>query len=291
MTQQTIIISGCGDIGQRVARRWLANGAKVMGLSRSQANAKILQNAGIEPLHADLDHAETLRTLPLQGAILYHFAPPPASGDTDPRTRALLGAIQSDTLPSIVIMISTTAVYGDCAGAWVTEDTPVNPQTARGKRRLDAELALTQWSATYQVPAVILRVPGIYGPGRLPLERIQSGEPILREADAPYTNRIHADDLAMICLRAAEHGQSGLYNVSDNQPGNMSQYFKAIADAFALPRPPEITREEAEKVLSAGMLSYLKESRRIDNSKLINEWGIRLQYPHLAAGLAAMKRI
>lgn len=290
-TTISIVISGCGDIGTLVAQRWQDKGAKVMGLCRNDAAEQRLQAQDIEPIRADLDKPDSLQHLPLKDAILYHFAPPPASGETDLRIHALLESIQFNNLPRIIVMISTTAVYGDCNGAWVSEESPTHPQTARGKRRLDAEIALTHWGKTNHVPTVILRVPGIYGPGRLPLERIKSGEPILREEEAPYTNRIHADDLAMICVVAAEQGCGGcIYNISDNQPGNMSQYFKDIADAFGLPRPPEISREEAEKILSPGMLSYLKESRRIDNSKMINELGIELQYPDLASGLNAINK-
>jgi nucleoside-diphosphate-sugar epimerase len=171
----------------------------------------------------------------------------------------------------------------------VTEASPVAPQTARGKRRLDAEQALLRWSEQQRVPVAILRVPGIYGPDRLPVERIRSGQPILREQDAPFTNRIHADDLAMICVVAAERAPAGaIYNVSDGQPGNMSQYFKDVADALGLPHPPEVSREEAEKVLSAGMLSYLNESRRISNQKILSQLGVQLKYPNLATGLAAL---
>lgn len=292
MTIKNVVISGCGEIGVRVAQRWQAKGAHVAGLCRSEASAHKLQEHDIEALRADLDTPDSLHHLPLKDTVLYHFAPPPSTGETDPRTRALLESIGINNLPQIIVMISTTAVYGDCGGAWVSEESPTHPQTARGKRRLDAEIALAHWGKSYHVPTVILRVPGIYGPGRLPLERIKSGEPILHEVEAPFTNRIHADDLAMICVLAAEQGCGGcIYNVSDNQPGNMTQYFKDIADAFGLPRPPEISREEAERVLSPGMLSYLKESRRIDNSKLTNELNVKLQYPDLASGLQAIVNV
>ena len=286
-----VVISGCGDIGKRVAQRWQARGAHVMALSRHAEKSKQLQALGIEALAADLDDPASLQHLPLKDTVLYHFAPPPAEGETDPRLHNLLNAITEGNLPEVIVMISTTAVYGDCGGDWVSEVSPTQPQTARGLRRLDAEMALSHWGKHHHVPTIILRVPGIYGPERLPLQRIQSGAPILREDQSPYTNRIHADDLAMVCVVAAEKAYAGaIYNVSDGHPGTMSQYFKDIADAFGLPRPPEISREEAENAMSPGMLSYLRESRRIDNSKMLQDLGVELQYPDLAKGLAMIVR-
>ena len=131
-------------------------------------------------------------------------------------------------------------------------------------------------------------MPGIYGPGKLPLARLEKGLPVLREADAPWTNRIHADDLADICIAAMQADSPDIvYNVSDGHPSNMTDYFFRVADAAGLPRPPEVGREEAARVLSPGMLSFLNDSRRMDNSRLLEELGITLQYPDLDAGLAS----
>jgi nucleoside-diphosphate-sugar epimerase len=200
--------------------------------------------------------------------------------------------VMQGRLPRKVVLISTTAVYGDCHGQWINETTATHPQSDRGKRRLHGEMQLLNWSEHTGVPVVILRVGGIYGPHRLPIERLKQGLPILQEALSPYTNRIHEDDLAMICVAAADkappdsHG-SAIYNVSDGKPGTMSRYFKDIAQALGMPQPPEVDMDTAKRELSAGMLSYLQESRRIDNSKLINELGVQLQYPDFATGLAA----
>ena len=152
------------------------------------------------------------------------------------------------------------------------------------------------WSEQTGVPVVILRVGGIYGPKRLPVERLKQGLPILKEALSPYTNRIHEDDLAMICVTAADKSPNrasnqastqAIYNVSDGKPSTMSRYFKDIAQALGLPQPPEVDMAQAKQMLSAGMLSYLQESRRIDNRKLIRELGVQLQYPDFETGLAA----
>ena len=284
---ETVLIAGCGDIGQRVAALHLAQGARVSALARSPARCAQLEVLGVTPVPGDLDDAGSLLALPAQHALVYYFAPPPEASITDPRLGLFLQAITRTARPHKIVYISTSGVYGDCKGAWVTEDAPPKPQTARAQARLDAETRLLAWSGDHSVPVVILRVGGIYGPGRLPVERIRRGEPVLRREEAPFTNRIHADDLARVCLAAAGRGGAGrIYNVCDDEHSTMTDYFNAVADALGLARPPQISLAEAHKVLSPGMLSYLNESRRMDNRRMREELGVVLRYPNLAAGLA-----
>jgi nucleoside-diphosphate-sugar epimerase len=279
-----VLILGCGDIGRRVAHTCRAAGARVTGLVRSAQSATQLRELGVEALQVDLD--QPLPALPSRGAELYYFAPPPSSGDTDPRLSRVLAALERDGLPQRIVYIGTSAVYGDCGGAWIDEDAPLRPDTARGRRRLDAERQLLAWSERSTIPVVILRVPGIYGPGRLPLERLQQGLPLLREDQCPYTNRIHADDLATACLAAMARGTPGAaYNASDGHPSNMVDYFNRIADRAGLPRPPTLEREEAERQLTPGMLGYMRESKRLRNERMLRELGVELQYPDLETGL------
>lgn len=192
--------------------------------------------------------------------------------------------------PARVVAISTTGVYGDRGGEIVTEDEPPNPQVDRAHRRYDMECQLEKWCEQHATDLIILRVGGIYGPGRLPLGRIEQGVPILQAHLAPKTNRIHADDLADICIAAARVEQRyRVYNVSDGTDSNMSEYFLTLADYFGLPRPPQVDWEEAERVMSAGMLSYLRESRRVSNARMLKELGIILRYPDLKSGLESCK--
>jgi len=283
---QTVLIIGCGDIGQRVAKLYRANNIKVIGLVQTQSSAQRLEEVGIEACLHDLDGTDPLSIPALNHATVFYFAPPPREGVQDARLRTYLQTLTADNLPKKVVLISTTAVYGDSKGEWVTEQTPVDPGTDRGRRRLDAETALLDWSEKNGVAVVILRVPGIYGPGRLPHARLEKGLPVLRESESGFTNRIHAGDLAIICIAAAERGQPGeVYNVSDGRPGTMTEWFNAVADHLNLPRPPQVSFDDAEKVVSAGMLSYLKESRRISNHKMIDELGVELMYPDLKEGI------
>ena len=286
-----IFIVGCGDIGSLLATKWLERGARVTALVRSAASKRRLQGLGLETVFGDLDDASSLSGLPLGGTTVYYLAPPPPKGEGDPRMHHFLDALAADCLPRRIVYISTSGVYGDTAGEWVTEETPPNPQTGRARRRLDAETALREFGHRHSVSVIILRVGGIYGPGRLPLERLQKGLPVLNKSECGYTNRIHAEDLAEILLAAAEKGQGdNIYNVSDGQPGNMTQYFNAVADALGLPHPPSLPMAEARQQLSEAMLSYLTESRRMDNRKLLREFGLTLRYPDLSAGLAALDK-
>jgi nucleoside-diphosphate-sugar epimerase len=281
-----VLIIGCGDVGVRVARLEQAQGRAVAGLVRNEAGAERLLGFGVAPVMGDLDDAESLAALPAAGALLYYFAPPPGGGPWDTRMRNFCAAVSRDNAPAKVVYISTSGVYGDCGGAWVTEETPVNAQTSRAKRRLDAETVVIEWGGRLGVPVVILRVTGIYGPGRLPLARLREGHPVLREEESPPTNRIHADDLAAVCIAAAEKGTAGeIINVSDGQPGTMSQFFNTAADLLGVPRPPQVTMTEARRVMTPMMLSYLTETRRMDNRRMRERLGVTLRYPELESGL------
>ena len=267
-----------------MAQRWLNEAAEVFALARQVgADGERLKHS-----QADLDKPDSLNDLPTAQALIYYFAPPPMQGERDTRLENFLAAIPDKALPQRIVYISTSGVYGDCQGEWVTEESPLHPVTERGKRRLAAEQALTNWAEQHGVATVILRVGGIYGPGRLPLERIKQGMTILRRDLAPASNRIHADDLALVCQAAARApNQHSVYNVCDNQPSTMSDYFIAVARHAGLPAPTEVNWQQAETELSPAMLSYLHESRRMSNSKMLQELGVTLSYPDLESGLKA----
>ena len=285
---KNILIVGCGYIGRRVAKLEQAEGSRVAAMARSESSAKALRQEGIEVVMGDLDEPASLKDLSLANRIVYYFAPPPPDGLVDLRMEAFLLGLNSSSLPEKVILISTTGVYGNCEGEWVTEERPAAPEADRAKRRLSAETILSTWGKANTIPVIILRVPGIYGPGKLPEKRLRQGLPVLREEDAPFSNRVHADDLARACLAAARKGEAGcIYNISDGHPTTMTDYFYRVADHLGIPRPPAISLEEARRQLSEGMLSYLAESKRLDNRKMREELGVEPLYPDLDSGLPA----
>lgn len=280
-----IYIIGCGYLGQRLARVYLAADAEVYGLVSSPESAQRLEAPGIRPLVHDLDSDDPPPVV-VNGAWVFYFAPPPRNGVQDQRLAGFLEGLQGR--PGRVLYISTTGVYGDCDGAWVDEGRPLNPQADRAKRRADAERVLADWGRRNGVDTVVLRAAGIYGPGRLPLERLRQGLPLVREEEAPFTNRIHVDDLAELCRLAMAKAPAGaVYNAADGRPSSMTDYFNRLADLAGLARPPVLSLEQAAAELSAGMMSYMRESRRLSNQKAVTELGMRFRYPGLTEGLAA----
>lgn len=280
-----VLIIGCGYIGRRVALRCIDRGKDVLGIVRGAESADALARDGIEAVSCDLS-SDGLTGLPLAGARVFHFAPPPVQGVEDRHTRRLVAAFEHQGHPKRLVYISTTGVYGDCEGEWVDESWPPRPTVDRARRRVDAEQTLRRWSCQSGAELVILRVAGIYGPGRLPLERLRRRLPLVRAEDAPYSNRIHADDLVEVCLAAMERGESGgVYNVCDGHPSTMTDYFFRVADGAGLPRPPVVSLEEAEDQLSAGMMSYMRESRRLSNRRMLEDLGVSLRFPTLEEGL------
>lgn len=285
---RNVFIVGCGDVGRRVALAERASGSVVTAMARSPESAAQLQALGIQVVHGDLDRPETLVDLPTESALIYYFAPPPATGESDPRLSHFLKSISIQKLPIRIVLISTSGVYGDCQGAWVSEERTPHPDSDRGRRRLDAERRLQIWSGRTGVPVIILRVPGIYGPGRLPEKRLRAREPVLREAESPWSNRVHIFDLVVACVAAGARGRGGaVYNISDGQPSSMTDYFNQVADALGLERPPQISLAQARSDLSTGMQSYLAESKRLDNRRMREELGVLPRYPDLSTGLAA----
>ena len=281
-----IVIAGCGDIGRRIAALAAGKGAEVTGLVRSRESCDALEQADIACLLADFGRPP-LPSLDVTGCDLIYLAPPPRGGATDPLIGNFLSAMQGK--PRCFLYLSTTGVYGDAEGGWIDESSPLDAQADRAMRRLDAERQVADAAHARGFDFLIIRVPGIYGPGRLPLERIRDRQPVLKAEIAPFTNRIHADDLAAVTLDLLETGESGeIYNVTDGHPSTMTDYFRKVARYAGLEPPPEIDMQTAEQELSAGMLSYLRESRKISNAKLLRTTGIELRFPTLDDGLRAI---
>jgi nucleoside-diphosphate-sugar epimerase len=278
-----LLIVGCGDIALRVAKR-LSHRYRIFGLSRSGEHADQIRQHKITPLLGDLDVPESLDRLRGIGEAILHFCPPRAEGNKDTRTRNLLAALSSDgSLPQRLIYISTSGVYGNCEGSVVPETRPVAAQTERAKRRLDAEAQLRQWGARNGVAVVILRAPGIYAGDRLPLERLRKQTPVFREQDDVYTNHIHADDLASIVIAALGYGSAGrIYNACDDSEMKMAEYYDLVARTHGLPPPPRVTLAEARSRLPQSMLSFMSESRRLSNARMLRELKVRLRYATVA---------
>jgi len=283
-----LLIVGCGDVGMRLVPL-LRGRYRLYALTRSRERHGPLRAAGVVPLAGDLDDPGSLAHLAGLAHHVVHFAPPPGAGTGDTRTGNLIRALKkARSIPQRLVYISTSGVYGDCRGAMVEEHRPMRPQSDRAARRADAERRLREWGRSSGMAVVILRVPGIYASDRLPLARLQAGTPVLEAPDDPYTNHVHADDLARIVRVALARGlPQRVYHACDGSWITMGEYFDMVARAFGLAAPPRVSRGEAARRIPEKLLSFMRESRRLSNRRLRRELRIRLQYPSVAHGLAA----
>ena len=280
------VFSGCGYVGRQVARRERELSGNVFAVVRSPSSAEQLIREGIQSIALDLEEISVLG-FSLSDKVLYWFAPPQPEGMQDRRLRRCLElAAQIGQIPKRIVLINTTGVYGDCQGDWVTETRPRRPQTGRATRRVDAEDFARSWCDFHAVTLVVLRVPGIYGLGKLPLDRIKNARPVLAPELCPWSNRVHVEDLITACMSAARiKAPAPAYNISDGHPSTMTDFFFRVADAAGLRRPPILTAQQASEQLSKEMQSYLAESKRIDNTLMREHLGVVPCFPDLESGL------
>ena len=298
-----LLIVGCGDVGQRVAsilntnisanKSIQAQPFRVLALTSSADRIPAFRAQGIVPLLGNLDNKASFQGLAGLATHVLHLAPPPSEGWSDPRTLALTRALRLRTTPSAFVYGSTSGVYGDLAGGKAKETLPTAARTPRAVRRVSAEqtvrfLGRSSVNASF-IRTSILRIPGIYAPNRAggtPKDRLLKGTPVLTAKDDVYTNHIHADDLARACLAALWRGKpQRVYNVNDDTRLKMGDYFDFAADLYSLPRPPRVPRSTAHDQLPLMLLSFMSESRQMDNGRLKRELRFKLWHPTVKTGL------
>ena len=271
MRRPRVLVLGCGDVGLRFVQGWSAR-LQIVAVARSAEALAQARAAGARVVRADLDDRSSLKRLKGLAHRVLYSAPPPDSGRTDPRARRAIAALHGTQR---WVYLSTSGVYGDCQGAWVEEHRPVAPRNDRAFRRVAAERLLR---STHR--ALVLRVPGIYAGDRLPLARLRQGTPALRAEDDGYTNHIHADDLARIAFAGLwRGGASRVIHAVDASDIRMGDWFDAVADAHGLPRPPRLSREAVKAQVSPMLWSFMGESRRLSNRRLMRELRVRLRWP------------
>ena len=265
MSRAPSVIVGAGYLGARVAQELNASTCTCLGRSSG--------------LNLDTNNALPVALPPLYQ--LLYTVPPAAHHDADRRLQRLLELLELlDAAPLGITYISTTGVYGDHAGAVVDEDAVLQADTGRAKRRVSAETILQAWTARQSVALTILRAPGIYGPGRLGLERIENGDAVIRESDAFPGNRIHVTDLVNCCI-AAMHtdAPAGIYNVGDGDHRSPTWFTQEVARQANLAMPPEISRAEAAKTSA--------ESRIVDTTRMREKLGVQPKYANAENGIRA----
>lgn len=287
----TLLIVGCGDVGLRVLRelhgRW-----HVLALTSSPARCAGLRKAGAVPLLGDLDQPATLGRLGGLADAVLHLAPPPSTGGRDPRTLALLRALARGGRTRRLVYASTSGVYGDCGGERVVETRALNPATDRARRRADAEARLRWFGRKFGVSVTVLRVPGIYALDRIggdPRDRVRRATPTLIAADDVHTNHVHADDLARACIAALMRGSTQrAIHINDDNTLPLGDYLDLVADLAQLPRVPRLPHDSIAESVSPVQMSFLSESRRLDNTRMKRELRLRLRYPTVKDALAGV---
>ena len=294
------MLAGTGAVAEALLRlRPHAPRPQALALVRRVERVATLQGLGARVLVGDLDQAATLKRLAALGHRLIMLAPPPETGDTDPRSLHLLQALHRHagrrrrqqrhqnarqhspgspgSLPArgvACVYVSTSGVYGNRQGQWVSETDACQPESARARRRLAAE------SLWRREGAAVLRAPGIYAADRLPEARLRSGAPALLPDQDSWSNHIHEQDLARACRWALFKARPGrVYNISDDAPLRMGDYFDQVADALALPHPPRLPADSVKAQVSSMMWSFMRESRRLNNRRLHAELKLTLCYP------------
>lgn len=285
-----LLIAGCGYVGRRLATLCRDDPEcahlSITGTTGSTGSAEALRALGVRAIHLDLDVPASLPAFEAPWSVLY-TVPPATGGSGDARLANFLAAL-AQPMPERIVHISTSGVYGDRQGEEVDEDSPPRPGSDRARLRLDAETRVRAWGERNHVPWVILRVPGIYGPGRLSLAGIAQGTPILRREDCGPGNRIHRDDLVRCCAAAlATPHVNQVFNVCDDDHSTSCEFTLEVARQAGMAPPPQITMSEAARTFSAMRLSFLGESRRLNNRRMHELLGVRLAYPDMASGIAA----
>jgi nucleoside-diphosphate-sugar epimerase len=294
--RQRVLIVGCGDVGLRTAGQLGApqsQRVRLMALTSSPDRVRLLRACGITPLQGNLDDPASIQRLAGIAHRVIHLAPPPTdragASERDPRSLVLVRALRLRTPPLALVYGSTTGVYGDCGGQRVDETRTVNPHTPRAQRRVDAE-NLMRFLGRSGVRVSVLRIPGIYAADReggTPRERLLKGTPVLAAKDDVFTNHIHANDLARACVAALWRGKpQRVVNVTDDTDLKMGDYFDLAAGLFGLPKPPRLPRDQASSALPLMLLSFMSESRRLDNTRMKQELRLKLRYPHVRDGLS-----
>jgi nucleoside-diphosphate-sugar epimerase len=279
------LVVGCGYLGERVAALWRAAGQRVSVVTRSAERAETLRASGYEPVVADITRIETLVNLPEADVVLFAVGHDRAAGIPIEQVyvdglRNVLAALPS--VPQRFVYISSTGVYGQVDAQWVTEASACEPARAGGRACLAAETLLQASRVGPQ--AMLLRLAGIYGPGRIPrVADIRAGVPIAAPPDG-YVNLIHVEDAARIVVAVAEKlTPPQLYNVSDGHPVQRSDYYAELARLVDAP-PPTFTPPPAE----AHVAQRAGSDKRISSAKLFADLPLKLQYPSYREGLAAI---
>ncbi|NLY02970.1 MAG: SDR family oxidoreductase [Rhodopirellula sp.] len=279
------LIFGCGYLGMRAARRWLAEPGEVFAVTRSSRRAAELESEGIVPILADVTRPDSLVGFPSADTVLYSIGYDPR-GEAS-REEVYVGGLQAAlaALPPEIgrlLYVSSTGVYGDSDGRPVDEDSPCRPNRESGRAILAAEQFLRQHPFSRR--AIVLRLAGMYGPQRIPrIADLRAGRP-LNVPEGAHLNLIHVDDAVAAILAAESRADPpAVYNICDGQPCSRRVFYRCLAGLLGQPEPQfvELSREEAASQRAGA-------DKQVLNARMVADLGISLGYPSFREGLAAI---
>jgi len=284
---RSLLILGCGYVGERLAEACMAEGIRVVGTTRNRERKRQLQEKGLEVMLAASPNDIPNACLASVDAVL----------DSIPLMRDEQGMHASQTLwlPELAPKfssvgwagyLSTTGVYGDAGGAWVDESCPCRPTSARGSERLKAESAWLHCS----LPAEVFRLAGIYGPERNILGRLRAGGYRSVQWQPPhYSSRIHVDDIVAALMAAIQKPRAGrIVNLADDLPLPHADYVTELARLIGAPAPELLSEAEGESLLPAAVLDFFRDNKRVSNRLLHQELLPELKFPDFRAGLKSL---
>ena len=289
------LVVGCGYVGLPLGKELVRQGHDVFGLRRSVLAAAEMKAAGITPLHADITQPDSLKNLPRDFDWVVNCSASGGGGADDYRKVYLEGnrnliSWLADSPPKKFVYTSSTSVYAQNDGSVVTETSPAEPEAATAQVLVETEKLLLTGNGSRgrsphqpKFPAVILRVAGIYGPGRgHAFKQFLRGEARSEGDGLRWLNMIHRDDLIGAIIAALERGTPGeIYNAVDNEPVTQGQFFEWLAAELKLPLPPKVATD-AEVWRKRGVTN-----KRVSNSKLRAELKYEFRFPNFRAGYAA----
>ena len=277
-----MLLVGCGYTGLELAQRLTFKGVPIVGTTRSVERSGVIRTRGASSILLDMKDLSPLQKVRGRLRAIVHMAPPikQEDGSYGDRTDALLEWACKEHLERF-IYVSSTSVYGDHGGAVVDEYSPCHPDSPRGKKRLEIENTVL----SSELPSMIVRPAGIYGPGRSMLHRLAARKYRLVAGGHSYTNRIHVMDLAHLLEAALKQGEPGsIYLGSDASPTTQKELVTALMDDFGVPHPPEISADEAKIRMPIDVLKMVTGSKRLNSEWTRSALNVQLRYPDFRSG-------
>jgi nucleoside-diphosphate-sugar epimerase len=285
MTMETILIFGAGYSGQAFARA-LPAGTTVAGTTRAPEKFAALRGAGIAPLLFDGTATPEIRAALTRATHVVVSIAPDEGGDP---ALDVVAAGLAEGLPSLqwIGYLSTVGVYGDHGGGWVDETSECRPVSNRSRRRVEAERLWLELGSEKNLPVAVLRLAGIYGPGRNAFVNLANGSAKRLIKPGQVFNRIHVEDIAGALRHLAGRRQGGVFNVADDLPAPPQDVVTCAASLMGVEPPPEIPFETAQ--LSPMARSFYGENKRVSNAAIKNA-GYRFRFADYRAALEVMWR-